>query len=186
MVTDCDVDAADLHLLLEPQILESESYSGGRVMSIDPGLCRVCGRCIDICQWSAITQENNLVSVDPDKCEGCGACRLVCLEKAITAHETHDGKWYWSSTRCGYMSHATLEPGKENSGKLVTRLRKNTALRKREKSDRTPPVRESKKGIWPDRFTMFSLCRNSNFSDTLSFKGSTGCYNFLSPLPRAS
>ena len=125
VVADCDVDAADMHLLFEPKVLESEEFIGGRVMSIDPRQCSVCGKCIDVCQWNAISKTNNTVSIDEDNCEGCGACVLVCLTKAIKTKETRDGKWYWSATRHGNMSHATLEPGKENSGKLVTLVRKN-------------------------------------------------------------
>lgn len=127
VVADCDVDAADMHLLLEPQILESETYIGGRVMSIDSRQCSVCEKCIDVCQWNAISKNNGIISIDENKCEGCGACQLVCLTKAIKTNPTRDGKWYWSSTRHGNMSHATLEPGKENSGKLVTLVRKNAS-----------------------------------------------------------
>lgn len=127
VVADCDVDAADMHLLLNPQILESGTYIGGRVMSIDSRQCSVCEECINVCQWNAISNNNGIISIDEDKCEGCGACQLVCLTKAIKTNPTRDGKWYWSSTRYGNMSHATLEPGKENSGKLVTLVRKNAS-----------------------------------------------------------
>ncbi|MBL7215195.1 MAG: P-loop NTPase [Phycisphaerae bacterium] len=127
VVADCDVDAADMHLLFEPKVLESQEFIGGRVMSIDPRQCSVCGNCIDICQWDAISRTNNTVTINEDNCEGCGACVLVCLTKAIKTKQTHDGKWYWSATRHGHMSHAVLEPGKENSGKLVTLVRKNAA-----------------------------------------------------------
>ena len=127
VVADCDVDAADMHLLLEPQILESEIYTGGRVMSIDTRQCSGCGQCLDVCRWGAITQTNGTVTIDENKCEGCGACTLVCPTKAIKTKQTRDGRWYWSATRHGNMSHATLEPGKENSGKLVTLVRKNAA-----------------------------------------------------------
>lgn len=127
VVADCDVDAADMHLLLEPNVIESDTFIGGRVMSINARQCSVCEKCIEVCEWNAISKTNGIVSIDPDKCEGCGACVLVCLTKAIKTTPTQDGKWYWSSTRHGNMSHATLEPGKENSGKLVTLVRKNAA-----------------------------------------------------------
>jgi MinD superfamily P-loop ATPase len=127
VVADCDVDAADMHLLLEPKVIESDTFVGGRVMSINARQCSVCEKCIEVCEWNAISKNNGIVSIDPDKCEGCGTCVLVCLTKAIKITPTQDGKWYWSSTRCGNMSHATLEPGKENSGKLVTLVRKNAS-----------------------------------------------------------
>ncbi len=145
VVADCDVDAADMHLLLQPQILESETYIGGRVMSIDPRQCSVCGKCIDVCQWNAISKTNNTVSIDEDSCEGCGACVLVCLTKAVKTKQTRDGKWYWSSTRHGNLSHATLEPGKENSGKLVTLVRKN-AVHKNKNPKNTAVVLDGSPG----------------------------------------
>ena len=129
VIADCDVDAADMHLLLEPQVIESDTFIGGRVMSINARQCSVCEKCIDVCEWDAITKTNGVVSIDEEKCEGCGACVLVCLTKAIKTTPTCDGKWYWSSTRHANMSHATLEPAKENSGKLVTVVRKNAAAK---------------------------------------------------------
>jgi MinD superfamily P-loop ATPase len=127
VVADCDVDAADMHLLLEPQVIQAEPFIGGRVMAIDPRACTVCGQCVDICQWNAITKTNNTVAVHPDRCEGCGACMEICPVDAVHSTPTRDGRWYWSAVRCGRMSHATLEPGRENSGKLVTLVRKNAA-----------------------------------------------------------
>lgn len=129
VVADCDVDAADMHLLLEPNVIESDTFVGGRVMSINARQCSVCEKCIDVCEWNAISKINGKVIIDESKCEGCGACVLVCLTKAIKTTPTQDGKWYWSSTRHGNMSHATLEPGKENSGKLVTLVRKNAGAK---------------------------------------------------------
>lgn len=127
VVADCDVDAADMHLLFEPTVLDAGEFIGGRVMSIDARACSVCGQCLNVCQWNAITKTGSLVAIDPARCEGCGACVEVCLTKAIRTTPTRDGQWYWSAIRCGRMSHATLEPGKENSGKLVTQVRKNAA-----------------------------------------------------------
>lgn len=127
VVADCDVDAADMHLLFEPTVLDAGEFIGGRVMSIDARACSVCGQCINVCQWNAIIKTGSVVAIDPGRCEGCGACVEVCLTRAIRTTPTRDGQWYWSDIRCGRMSHATLEPGKENSGKLVTLVRKNAA-----------------------------------------------------------
>jgi MinD superfamily P-loop ATPase len=130
MVADCDVDAADMHLLLEPSVVESGVFYGGRMMQIDPAVCISCGRCAEICQWKAITKtDGNPFSIAQQDCEGCGACLLVCPVNAISTRLTQDGLWYWSSTRFGFMSHAMLEPGKENSGKLVTLVRKQAVNR---------------------------------------------------------
>jgi len=131
-VADCDVDAADLHLLLEPKVLHKQNFHGGRVMSIDTEKCVSCGKCQNICQFNAINLDgpaNDLVAktftVDSGSCEGCGACTLVCPTDAIKISQTLDGVSYFSTTRFGNISHATLTPGKENSGRLVTLVRKN-------------------------------------------------------------
>ncbi|MBN2513624.1 MAG: P-loop NTPase [Sedimentisphaerales bacterium] len=130
VVADCDVDAADLHLLLEPRVLEQGVFRGGRVMQIDPARCTRCGACVNVCQWKAIRrQDDGSVTIIEQDCEGCGTCLQVCPVNAIDTEPTDDGRWYWSSTRLGPMSHAMLEPGKENSGKLVTVVRKQATDR---------------------------------------------------------
>jgi MinD superfamily P-loop ATPase len=129
VIADCDVDAADMHLLLAPRVLQSDDFSGGRVMSIDPDRCVACGACVTICQWDAVTQDGKTVTIDADACEGCGACMQICPTGAIVTRPTLDGRAYWSDTRFGRLSHAVLEPGKENSGKLVTLVRNTAAQR---------------------------------------------------------
>ncbi len=130
VAADCDVDAADMHLLLEPKVLEQGIFRGGRVMQIDSARCTQCGACVDVCQWKAIVrQDDGSVLIAEQDCEGCGTCLLVCPVDAIGTRPTDDGRWYWSSTRLGPMSHAMLGPGKENSGKLVTLVRKQAAVR---------------------------------------------------------
>ncbi|HML73131.1 MAG TPA: ATP-binding protein [Anaerohalosphaeraceae bacterium] len=130
VVADCDVDAADMHLLLEPKVLEQGVFRGGRVMQINPARCTRCRACVDVCQWKAIRRQNDgSVTIAEQDCEGCGTCLLVCPVDAIGTEPTDDGRWYWSSTRLGPMSHAMLEPGRENSGKLVTLVRKQAAVR---------------------------------------------------------
>lgn len=147
VVADCDVDAADMHLLLEPRVIESEPFIGGRVMSIDPDKCVRCGQCIDRCRWNAIERTHNgVVTIDSDRCEGCGTCARVCPVDAVKTTPTEDGRWYWSQTRHGHMSHATLEPGRENSGKLVTLVRKNASEKYTAGHDHGPIVLDGSPG----------------------------------------
>lgn len=128
VVADCDVDAADMHLLFEPKVRQSGTFIGGRIMSVDPQQCTACGQCLNICQWDAIsTAADKKAFIAGDRCEGCGACLLICPEGAIRSEPTRDGRWYVSSTRYAPMSHAVLQPGKENSGKLVTLVRSHAA-----------------------------------------------------------
>lgn len=130
-LADCDVDAPDLHLLIEPQIQQQGSFVGGKRATIDPATCCACGRCASACRFEAISLTgpgnggvNATYRIDPLACEGCGACALACPASAIRLDEAACGEWYDSETRFGPMAHARLHPGHENSGKLVTLVRR--------------------------------------------------------------
>ena len=119
VLADCDVDAADLHLILEPEIKHSEKFYGKKVAGIDASLCTQCGICQDICRFDAI----HAFHVDPSACEGCRVCTFACSEKAISMQDKLSGHWYISETRCGPMVHARLGIAEDNSGKLVSVVR---------------------------------------------------------------
>ncbi len=132
VLADCDVDAADLYLILKPHIQQREAFYGGKVAVIQPDQCTGCGLCMEKCRFGAITEhespsdENQLVySVDPIACEGCGVCYYICPEDAISLVETKAGEWFISETRYGPMVYAKLGIAAENSGKLVTVVRTN-------------------------------------------------------------
>ncbi|MFH1875192.1 MAG: ATP-binding protein [Pseudomonadota bacterium] len=120
VLADCDVDAADLHLLLSPKIQEEKPFISGEQALIDPEKCINCDKCRRACTFSAI---NETYAVNPIDCEGCAACTLVCPVNAITMIPSECGKSFISETRAGPMAHAKLFPGKENSGKLVSLVR---------------------------------------------------------------
>ena len=131
---DCDVDAADLHLLLKPQIKEKHEFRAGKTAIIDKELCQQCGECIKVCRFSAIGEilpqsGGNAIgqdfTVDPISCEGCGICSIVCPTRAIRMEENLSGEWFISETKYGPMVHARLGIAEENSGKLVTLVRQN-------------------------------------------------------------
>jgi len=120
VMVDCDVDAADLHLLLQPEILTQEKYFGGRSPRVDLGQCTQCGLCTEVCRFHGI--DNGVV--DPISCEGCGFCFHICPENAIAMEEAFSGDWFVSETLYAPFVHARLGIGEENSGKLVTVVRK--------------------------------------------------------------
>jgi len=120
VVADCDVDAADMHLILDPRIERREPFVGGKAAKIDTGRCNGCGKCRELCRFGAVRED---FSVDPIACEGCGVCVWNCPEKAVALVEDGSGEWYVSQTRCGPLVHARLGPAQENSGKLVTIVR---------------------------------------------------------------
>jgi MinD superfamily P-loop ATPase len=130
VLADCDVDAADLHLVLSPTIVERQKFSGGSRARIMPGHCTACGKCEELCRFDAISFDgpgNGKISrtfrVDPVACEGCGVCAYFCAEDAIEFAEAVNGEWYVSETRMGPMVHAKLGVAEENSGKLVSLVR---------------------------------------------------------------
>ena len=120
VLADCDVDAADMFLVLNPEIKKEYEFSGGKKAFIDKTNCTECGKCIEVCEYNAIS--NDFV-VDEIKCEGCGACVYFCPEKTIEFNEVVSGRVFISETRLGAFVHARLNPGMENSGKLVSRVR---------------------------------------------------------------
>jgi MinD superfamily P-loop ATPase len=119
VIADCDVDAADLHLLLTPQIIKQEPFYGNRLASIDIERCSQCGLCEESCRFGAIRS----FQVDHTSCEGCGVCAYVCPEKAVSMKERLSGQWFISDTKEGPMVHARLGIAAENSGKLVSLVR---------------------------------------------------------------
>ncbi len=121
VLCDADVDAADLHLIVDPHIRERHDFQSGHTAVIDPDACTGCGLCRDICRYDAISPD---FQVDPISCEGCGVCYSLCPEKAIAFPVNTCGEWFISDTRFGPMAHARLGIAEENSGKLVTLIRK--------------------------------------------------------------
>jgi len=120
IVVDCDVDAADLHLILKPESSTETAFISGEFATIDPEKCTKCGKCIEACNFDAISDE---FIIDELKCEGCGVCKFVCPSDAIDMTPAECGSWYISKTRTGILVHARLDPGKENSGRLVSLVR---------------------------------------------------------------
>jgi MinD superfamily P-loop ATPase len=120
VLADCDVDAADLHLVLSPEVRETHSFWSGHEAVIRADRCTGCGECVEQCRFGAIRAD---FSVDPIACEGCGVCVRLCPARAIDFPERHCGEWMVSDTRCGPLVHARLGLAAENSGKLVATVR---------------------------------------------------------------
>ncbi|MGB7629601.1 MAG: ATP-binding protein, partial [Candidatus Deferrimicrobium sp.] len=129
VIADCDVDAADLHLVLSPRINERHEFRSGHEAVIRQDDCNGCGTCLADCRFDAVRMNgkaagNATFVIDPVACEGCGVCIRFCPEKAIDFPERPCGEWMISETRCGPMVHARLGVGAENSGKLVSTVRR--------------------------------------------------------------
>ena len=143
LLCDADVDAADLHLLMQPEVIETSDFQGGGVAVIDPDRCTQCGICADMCRWSAIGPD---FKVDDIACEGCGVCVDFCPERAIDFPTKTCGQWFVSRTRFGPMVHARLGIAEENSGKLVTLVRQQ-AKTLAEKENRALIITDGPPGV---------------------------------------
>lgn len=119
VLADCDVDAADLHLLLSHTVKQENEFWSGQLARIDEEKCTQCGLCQDLCRFDAIKD----YKVDPIACEGCGFCSHICPAEAITMRENMSGHWFVSDTKYGPLVHARLGIAQENSGKLVAQVR---------------------------------------------------------------
>jgi MinD superfamily P-loop ATPase len=130
VLADCDVDAADLHLLTDPRVVRREPFTGGKRAQIKPDECTACGKCEELCRFGAISIDDacdgsgsKTFRVDPIACEGCGVCAWFCPEHAVEFLPAVNGEWFISETRFGPMIHARLGVAEENSGKLVSLVR---------------------------------------------------------------
>jgi MinD superfamily P-loop ATPase len=123
VICDLDVDAADLHILLQPEILETTAFEGGKIAIFEQNMCKGCVLCERYCRFGAIAKIDGVIKFDPLRCEGCGVCAQFCPFGAIVMRPRRAGQWFRSRTPFGTMLHAELYPGEENSGLLVTQLR---------------------------------------------------------------
>ena len=122
---DCDVDAADLHLILKPKIKKTETFQGLKIASVNKDICTNCKKCYNNCKFDAIDEDINIIK---ESCEGCGVCEYVCPVNAINMINRDSGFSYISETRFGPMAHAKLNTAEEASGKLVTVVRNNAKI----------------------------------------------------------
>ena len=147
VLADCDVDAADLHLVLRPGVVERHEFRSGNEAVIRRELCTGCGECLPHCRFDAIRADGAGGSwIDPLECEGCGVCVRKCPAQAIDFPERLCGEWMVSETRCGPMVHARLGVAAENSGKLVSTVRREARRIARER-DRSLLIVDGPPGI---------------------------------------
>ena len=147
VIADCDVDAADMHILLQPENAKSEDFYSGELAVIDQDICTQCGKCFDVCRFDAINVTNGVHIVDELSCEGCGYCARVCPVEAITNVPLNVGKWHIANTRFNQpFIHAKLGIGADNSGKLVAQV-KNIAKEIAEEYDKPYVLVDGSPGV---------------------------------------
>ena len=146
VMADCDVDAADLHLVLSPEVRRREIFVQGNLANVHTDACDGCGRCRDVCRFGAVQMEGGRAVIDPLSCEGCGVCVWNCPRKAIDFPERECGEWFVSETRFGPMVHARLRAAADNSGKLVSLVRRE-ARRAAEEGTRELLIADGPPGV---------------------------------------
>ena len=124
VVADCDVDAANLYILFNPSLEETEIFVSGQKATIDKSKCTNCGYCIDFCRFEAISYVDNNVQISESLCDGCKLCSRICPSEAIIIKNEDKSRMYSGGYRNGRMVYGRLAPGEENSGKLVNLVRR--------------------------------------------------------------
>jgi MinD superfamily P-loop ATPase len=132
VLCDLDVDAPDLHLLLQPRRINTTAFVSGHHAVIRTEECQGCGTCAEMCRFGAVIGEGRQVRIDPLRCEGCKVCVAFCPAGAIDFPDKTCGEWFLSCTRFGTMVHAQLFPAEENSGRLVALLRQQARAQAQE------------------------------------------------------
>lgn len=128
IMADCDVDASNLHLVMHPETILREEFYSGELAQINPEICIACGKCFDICRFSAIKPADDFYSIDKINCEGCGYCSKICPSNAITMKPQKSGNVFHGDTELSAgMVYAKLDIGADNSGKLVAKVKKDAA-----------------------------------------------------------
>ncbi len=136
VVADCDVDVANLDLLIQGNVVEKKAFVGGSKAVIDLNVCIGCGTCREVCRFSAISEG---FVVDRVACEGCGACAHFCPTGAVDFSPRLCGECFICRDGQGQpFVFAELLPGEETSGKLVTMVR--TEARKQAESHNLPLI----------------------------------------------
>lgn len=132
VLADCDVDAANMHVLFQPEIIDSQIYVSGSKAIINHKICVGCGLCSYYCRFGAISMKDERPVLDEISCDGCKLCSRVCPEEAITMMPSDQSRMHSGKFRFGEMVYGQLAPGEENSGKLVNMVREKARLIKKE------------------------------------------------------
>ena len=129
---DCDVDAPNLHIT-NPQTIQpiTEEFLGLPKANVNNEKCVMCGKCMEHCNFDAISIKNNKIDISQFMCEGCGVCEYICPADAITLGNVVSG--LTETYNCGddsddnlpSFSTAKLKTGEGASGKLVSQVKSN-------------------------------------------------------------
>ena len=120
VVADCDVDAANLALLMPGEDEGWRPFYANPKASIGSN-CTGCGSCIERCRFDALRLVADLAQVNLLKCEGCRVCAQVCPVDAVQMVDHQAGAW--TRRQAQGLVHGALGIAQDNSGKLVAKIR---------------------------------------------------------------
>ncbi len=129
VLADCDVDAANLALVLNPRRIRIDPFMGMKAAVIDPDLCTECGECLEHCRFNAVDRDGEAYLINSSRCEGCAVCTVVCPAEAVSMQSRQTGEIMYSEVAHGHLVHARLMPGSGNSGLLVHAVKKTAMER---------------------------------------------------------
>lgn len=129
VVCDCDVDVANMHLLLDANFANQSDFYSSELAVIDPQICTNCGACFEVCRFDVISKDEKTHIVDKISCEGCHYCYRICPFDSINMKTQKAGDIYVSDIKNGAkMVHAKLGFAAENSGKLVAKVKSEAKM----------------------------------------------------------
>lgn len=124
LVSDCDVEAPNVHLYLDPDFEQSKEVNI-LIPQIDDDKCTGCGICTEVCQYNAIILIKERPLVFPSLCHGCGSCTLNCPENAIQEFPNPVGILERGIGKEDiYLRHGLLNPGEPLTVPVISALRR--------------------------------------------------------------
>ena len=123
---DCDVEEPNGHIFLKPDIEETQNVTIG-VPEVDTELCNGCGKCGQLCQYSAIICLKDTVMTFEQLCHSCGGCKLVCPTGAISEKEKPIGFIDLGSADNIKFVQGRLNVGDVRSPALIKKVKERAA-----------------------------------------------------------
>jgi MinD superfamily P-loop ATPase len=123
---DCDVEEPNGHIFLKPDIEETHEVTIG-VPEVDTDLCNGCGKCGQLCQYSAIICLKDKPLVFEQLCHSCGGCELVCPTDAIKEKQVEIGFVDLGTAGDVKFGQGRLKIGDVRSPALVKKVKENAA-----------------------------------------------------------
>ena len=120
---DCDVEAPNAHLFLQPT-LDNYKQVDLLIPEVDSDVCSGHGVCAEVCQFHAIVTLGGKTLVFPELCHGCGSCTLVCPEKAITEIPKSLGHLESGRVNGGmFFAHGVIDIGEPMAVPVISQLK---------------------------------------------------------------